>query len=137
LVNKTRAQAREFFNIKAQTTQQFRTRESQFRKVNELSLGPSVETQLSYITAMLNELVTGGVLKVVVCGICCLEGHATNAWPAFQGSDVNAMFSKQGKKKYDPYSNTSNEGWKDHPNLRYGPRNNPLGFNQLPRQPFA
>ena len=46
----------ELFNIMVQNTQQFGTREPQFRKVNELSIGPSVETQLSQITAMLSSL---------------------------------------------------------------------------------
>ena len=62
LVNKNPAQARELFNIMKQNTQQFRTREPQFRKVNELSLGPCVEIQLSQIT--------GRVQKAMVCGIC-------------------------------------------------------------------
>ena len=119
LVNTTLAQARELFNIMAQNTQQFKTRGPQFLKVNELSSGPSVETQLSQITAMLNKLVTGGIQKVVVCGICCLEGH------------------NHGQRKYDPYFNTYNEGWRDHPSLRYGPRNNPTGFDQPSRKPSA
>ena len=86
---------------------------------------------------MLNKLITRGVQKAVVCGICYLEGHATDACPTLQGGDVNAMFSNQGQRKYDPYSNTYNEGWRDHPNLRYGPRNNPPGFDQPSRQPSA
>ena len=137
LINKTPAQARELFNIMAQNTQQFGTREPQFKKVNELSSGPSVETQLSQITAMLKKLVTGGVQKAGACGICCLEGHATNACPTLQWGDVNAMFSNQGQRKYDPYSNTYNEGWRDHLNLRYGPKNKPSCFDQPSRQPFA
>jgi len=44
LVNKTPAQARKLFNMMVQNTQQFGTREPLFRKVNELSSGPSVET---------------------------------------------------------------------------------------------
>jgi len=86
---------------------------------------------------MLNKLVTGGVQKVVMCGICYLEGHATDARATFQGGDVNAMFSNQGQRKYDPYSNTYNEGWRDHPNLKDGPRNNPPGFDHPSRQPSA
>ena len=43
----------------------------------------------------------------------------------------------QGQRKYDPYSNTYNEGWRDHPNLGYGARPNPPGFNQSSNQPFA
>ena len=40
-------------------------------------------------------------------------------------------------RKYDPYYNTYNEGWIEHPNLRYGPRNNPPGFDQPSRQSSA
>jgi len=87
----------------AQNTQQLRTRE-------ELSSCPSMETQLSHITAMLNKLVTGGVQNAVMCGICCLEGHATDACSTLQGRDVNAVFSNQTQKKYDPYSSTYSEG---------------------------
>ncbi|KAL9252142.1 Retrovirus-related Pol polyprotein from transposon 297-like protein, partial [Drosera capensis] len=32
------------------------------------------------------------------------------------------------QRRYDPYSNTYNPGWKDHPNLQYGAR--PPGFQQ-------
>ena len=36
--------------------------------------------------------------------------------------------------RYDPYSNTYNEGWRDHPKLRYGPKPNPPGFDQPSHQ---
>jgi len=86
---------------------------------------------------MLNKLVTGGVQKAVVCGICYLEEHATDVCPTLLGGDVNVIFSNRGQRKYDPYSNTYNQGWRDHPNLRYRPRNKPLGFYQPSRQPSA
>jgi len=86
---------------------------------------------------MLNKLVTGGVQKAMVCGIYYLEGRATDACPTLQGGDVNAMFSNQGERKYEPYSNMYNEGWRDYPTLRYGPRSNPLGFEQQSCQPSA
>ena len=38
----------------------------------------------------MNKLIIGGVQKVVVCGICCLEGHATDAFPTLQGGDAIA-----------------------------------------------
>ena len=62
---------------------------------------------------MLTKLITGGVQKAMMCGICCLEGHVINMCPTLQGGDVNAMCSNQGKRKYDPYSNIYNEGWRD------------------------
>jgi len=73
----------------------------------------------------------------VVYGICCLEGHAIDACPTLQGGDVNATVSNQGQTKYNPYSNTYNERWRDTPNIRYGPRNNRLAFDQPSRQPSA
>jgi len=42
---------------------------------------------------MPNKLITGGVQKVVVYGICYLEGQATDVCPTLQRGDVNAMFS--------------------------------------------
>jgi len=47
------------------------------------------------------------------------------------------MFSNQGQRKYDVYSNTYHEGWRDHLNLRYGPRNNPSGLDQPSCEPSA
>ena len=83
---------------------------------------------------MLRKLVTGGVQSAVTCNICCLEGHVSNASPNLQGGNANAVFPNQGQRRYDPYSNIYNEGWRDHPNLRYGPRPNPPGFNQPSNQ---
>ena len=88
-----------------------------------------VHLQLSYITATLNKIVTGGVQKVVIRGICCLKGHPIDACPTFQEGNVNAVFSNLGQRRYDPYSTAYNEGWRDHPNLRYGPQTNPPGFD--------
>jgi len=92
--------------------------EPQIKRVNEIGSSSSVESQLSYITTMLNKIVTGGVQKVVICGICCLEGHPTDACPTLQEGNINAVYSNQGQRRYDPYSNTNNEGWRNHPNLR-------------------
>ncbi|XP_073153094.1 uncharacterized protein [Henckelia pumila] len=72
-----------------------------------------------------------------VCGICTQVGHATDMCPTLQeGSteQVNAAggFAGPPQQKYDPYSNTYNPGWRDHPNLRYG---NPSA-NQAYRPPY-
>ena len=58
----------------AQNTQQFGARDSQVKRVNEIGSSSSLENQLSHIIAMLNKIVTGGIQKVVVCGICCTTG---------------------------------------------------------------
>ncbi|XP_073119687.1 uncharacterized protein [Henckelia pumila] len=59
------------------------------------------------------------------CGICAAIGHATDMCPTLQEDSVEQVnitggFSGPPQRKYDPYSNTYNPGWKDHPNLRYG-----------------
>ena len=117
-----------------QNTQQFGARESQIKRVNEIGSSSSVESQLSHITTMLNKIVTGGVQKAIICGICCLEGHPTDACPTLQEGNINAIYSNQCQQRYDLYSNTYNERWRDHPNLRYGPETNPPGVDQMSRQ---
>ncbi|XP_073131674.1 uncharacterized protein [Henckelia pumila] len=72
-----------------------------------------------------------------VCGICTARGHSTDMCPTLQeGSteQVNAAggFPGPPQRKYDPYSNTYNPGWKDHPNLRYG---NPQAIQAPPHNP--
>ena len=91
-MNKTPAAVKELINDMAQNTQQFGTRESQLRRVNEISHGSSVETQLSQLTNILNKLVTGGVQTDVTCNICCLEGYVSDACPNLQGGNVNVVF---------------------------------------------
>ena len=84
--------------------------------------------------------------QVRPCGICQLVGHLTDACPTLYEApveDVNAVggFPGQPRPRYNPYSNSYNEGWRDHPNFRYGNsqpaqqgQNGPPGFNYQPRQ---
>ncbi|XP_068655775.1 uncharacterized protein [Aristolochia californica] len=70
-------------------------------------------------------MVVGNMQTVKVCGICSVVGHPTNISPTFQEEpieQVNAAggFPGQPQRKYDPYSNTYNMGWRYHPNLSYG-----------------
>jgi len=76
-----------------------------------------------------------GIQKVVICSIFCLEGHSTNACPILQKGNVNALYSNQDQRRYDPYSNAYDKGWRNHPNLRYSPKPNLPGFNQPSHQP--
>ncbi|XP_021734953.1 uncharacterized protein LOC110701647 [Chenopodium quinoa] len=59
------------------------------------------------------------------CGLCTSMGHPTDTCPQLQeeqNEQANALgFQGQGpQRRYDPFSNTYNPGWRDHPNLRYG-----------------
>ena len=37
-----------------------------------------------------------------------------------QQVSTTGMFPSPAQHKYDPYANTYNPGWRDHPNLSYG-----------------
>ncbi|XP_073147582.1 uncharacterized protein [Henckelia pumila] len=92
-------------------------------------------------------MVVGNGQIAKVSGICTQVGHATDMCPTLQedfAKQVNAAerFPGPPQQKYDPYSNTYNQGWRDHPNLRYGnPQANPPGtqapqHNQSYRPPY-
>ncbi|PPD86182.1 hypothetical protein GOBAR_DD16886 [Gossypium barbadense] len=48
--------------------------------------------------------------------------------------EANTVFPNQ--RRYDPYSTTYNEGWRDHPNFRYQNRATPPGFEQQNSRPY-
>ena len=62
--------------------------------------------------------------QIKVCGICSNMGHQIDMCPILQedtNEHVHAMGGYQNQqRKYDPYSNTYNLGWRDHPNFSYG-----------------
>ncbi|XP_057249961.1 uncharacterized protein LOC130591074 [Beta vulgaris subsp. vulgaris] len=112
LVDKTPTQARNLIANMAQNTQQHSTR-NDVKRVNEIDLS-GVKSQLQENAQQIATLTTL-VSKIVV-------GNESKAREAFSN-----------QRKYDPYSQTYNEGWKDHPNLRYGTRPQFSQTNQ-PRQ---
>ncbi|XP_024036911.1 uncharacterized protein LOC112096919 [Citrus clementina] len=97
LVNKTPTQARELISNMAANAQQFGSRQdATSRTVNE----------------------------VKTCGICYNMGHSTDMCPTFQeepAEQANAVggFPGMPQRRYDPYAQTYNPGWKDHPNFSY------------------
>ena len=140
LVNKTPTQARELISNMAANAQQFGSRQDPTsRKVNEVNIS-SVEQRLDKLTSLVEKFVVGNVQQVKTCGICYNMGHSTDMCPTLQEEPVeqaNAVggFPGMPQRRYDPYAQTYNPGWKDHPNFSYGVR--PSGFPQQypPRQP--
>lgn len=65
------------------------------------------------------------VAPTQVYGVCSMMGHATDMCPLLidQGgheqANVLGGFQGQQRKKYDPYSNTYNVGWRDHPHFKW------------------
>uniref|UniRef100_A0A9I9EEJ6 CCHC-type domain-containing protein n=1 Tax=Cucumis melo TaxID=3656 RepID=A0A9I9EEJ6_CUCME len=66
----------------------------------------------------LRELTSMGrfLYKVASCGDCGLLGHHNDQCPKLK--EVSAM---GGFRRNDSQSNTYNSGWRDHPNLKWGP----------------
>ncbi|KAM1748269.1 hypothetical protein ACFX12_009278 [Malus domestica] len=71
-----------------------------------------------------NEMAEGIKMKEPsVCGVCSIQGHASEKCPQLIENggweSANAIgFQGQNQPRNDPYSNTYNPGWRDHPNFR-------------------
>ncbi|XP_010694894.2 uncharacterized protein LOC104907633 [Beta vulgaris subsp. vulgaris] len=76
-------------------------------------------------------LMSGNQKQVKACGICFNTGHPTDSCPTLQEDtrEVNAV-GYQGQRKYDPFSNSYNPGWRDHPAFSYKQGNPTLQGNQ-------
>ncbi|KAH9668031.1 hypothetical protein KPL70_021271 [Citrus sinensis] len=140
LVNKTPTQARELISNMAANAQQFGSRQdATSRTVNEVNIS-SVEQRLDKLTSLVEKFVVGNVQQVKTCGICYNMGHSTDMCPTLQEEPVeqaNAVggFPGMPQRRYDPYAQTYNPGWKDHPNFSYGVRQSGFPQQYPPRQP--
>ncbi|KAH9783668.1 hypothetical protein KPL71_009411 [Citrus sinensis] len=140
LVNKTHTQASKLISNMAANAQQFGSRQDPTsRKVNEVN-SSSIEQRLDKLTSLVEEFVVGNVQQVKTCGICSNMSHSTDMCPTLQEEPVEQAnvvggFPSMPQRRYDPYAQTYNPGWKDHPNFSYGVK--PSGFPQQypPRQP--
>ncbi|XP_051141146.1 uncharacterized protein LOC127258371 [Andrographis paniculata] len=127
LVDKTPAQAWDLIARMAENTQQFGSRDVGQMSGNNNDHAIQSMQQLSELMSFVRKMVvkkSNPSVQVKVCGICTSAGHSTDACPTFQEEcavDVNtANYGLNRPPAYNPYSNTYNPGWRDHPNLRYG-----------------
>ena len=108
------------------------------RKVNEISTSTSLEQQIANLTSVVQQLAMGRTMQQVMrCDICLKNGHPTDSCPTLyeesNNEQVNAIGGFQGEngfqRKYDPFSNTNNPGWKNHLNFSYGGSQQVVGPN--------
>ncbi|CAN6554949.1 unnamed protein product [Malus baccata var. baccata] len=113
--------------------------------VNEVSVIYEIQSQLANLTSLVSQVVIGSKAQEnQVCTVCSIQGHLFEKCPQLIENggweSANAIrFQGQNQTKYDPYSNTYNPGWRDHPNMKWkepqqpaqqrGFRQNPLGFH--------
>uniref|UniRef100_A0A803N3X4 Uncharacterized protein n=1 Tax=Chenopodium quinoa TaxID=63459 RepID=A0A803N3X4_CHEQI len=100
-----------------QNTQQH-SRRNDVGRVNDVDLSgiknqlQENAQQIAALTTLVSKIVPGNESKARVSGICSDFSHATDECPTLQSEDVNALgsFSGQQNRKYDPFSQTYNEG---------------------------
>ncbi|XP_062088503.1 uncharacterized protein LOC133795067 [Humulus lupulus] len=140
LVDKTPAAARSLISNMAANSQQFGIRQDPVpppKSANEVSTSNANQLgqQLAQLTAVVQQLALGQ--QVQPCGICQVVGHPTDTCPTLvegETEGVNAVGNFPGQLRqmyYEPFSQTYNPGWRDHPNLRYG------NHQQIAQQPTA
>ncbi|XP_074293403.1 uncharacterized protein LOC141620430 [Silene latifolia] len=87
-----------------------------------MGVNPGLEEKVDNIASTLRDMLSSRQMAVI-CGICSTKGHPSDLCPQVQEGDsqtVNGVWESIPNKKWDPYSNTYNEGWKDHPNFCWG-----------------
>ncbi|XP_021750536.1 uncharacterized protein LOC110716226 [Chenopodium quinoa] len=127
LVNKTPGDATRLIAELAENSRQFSQR-TPTRRVNAANSNTTeLESQVADLTSMMREFMVNSrnPQQLNACGLCTSTGHPTDTCPQLQeeqNEQANALgFQGQGpQRRYDPFSNTYNPGWRDHPNLRYG-----------------
>ncbi|CAN6586193.1 unnamed protein product [Malus baccata var. baccata] len=155
LVDKTPTAAKMLISNRALNAQQYegvgqRSMPRQ-HQVNEVSAITELQNQMANLTTLLSQVVEGPKVKTVAsCGVCSMQGHPTDKCPQLIENGgwetLNAVgYGNQYQSRGDPFSNTYNPGWRDHPNFKWrdpqqgqqqsGFRQQPPGFYQKPLAP--
>ncbi|XP_040955935.1 uncharacterized protein [Gossypium hirsutum] len=140
LVNITPQKARELISTMAANSQQYRPNSEPTRRLNGVNV-LSLEDKLDKLTNIAQSMLTEKKNLTQLCGICTTSEHPTDLCPILNENSTAHVgdvggFLRPLQRCYDPFSNTYNPGWKDHPNLNYGanPRYNP-SYQPRPLQP--
>ncbi|CAN6544188.1 unnamed protein product [Malus baccata var. baccata] len=110
-------------------------------QVHEVSSTSDLHSQLANLTSIVSQMAKGMKMQgPVVCGVCSIQGHVSEKCPQLIENggweSANAIgFQSQNQSRHDPYSNTYNPGWRDHPNFKWRDPQQPQnqgGFRQQP-----
>ncbi|CAN6554898.1 unnamed protein product [Malus baccata var. baccata] len=120
-------------------------------QVNEVSAITELQNQMANLTTLLSQVMEGPKVKTVAsCGVCSMQNHHTDKCPQLIENGgwetLNAVgYGNQYQSRGEPFSNTYNPGWHDHPNFKWrdpqqgqqqsGFRQQPPGFYQKPLAP--
>ncbi|XP_074278696.1 uncharacterized protein LOC141602292 [Silene latifolia] len=96
------------------------------RRIIKASVSPSsrqssnhMEEKVDFLTNLVKELAkgSGSTSHVKFCGLCNDPTHPNDGCSSLQMEEAIEAMKALGFRKFDPYSNTYNEGWKSHPNM--------------------
>ncbi|CAN6679455.1 unnamed protein product [Malus baccata var. baccata] len=144
LVDKTPMAAKVLIANRALNAQQYEgvgQRGPLRHQVHEVSSTFDLHSQLANLTSIVSQMAEGMKIQgPVVCGVCSIQGHVSEKCPQLIENggweSANAIgFQSQNQSRHDPYSNTYNLGWRDHPNFKWREPQQPQnqgGFRQQP-----
>ncbi|CAN6552309.1 unnamed protein product [Malus baccata var. baccata] len=144
LVDKTPMAAKVLIANRALNAQQYEgvgQRGPPRHQVHEVSSTSDLHSQLANLTSIVSQMAEGMKMQgPVVCGVCSIQGHISEKCPQLIENggweSANAIgFQSQNQSRHDPYSNTYNPGWRDHPNFKWRDPQQPQnqgGFRQQP-----
>ncbi|CAN6718941.1 unnamed protein product [Malus baccata var. baccata] len=144
LVDKTPRAAKVLIANRALNAQQYEgvgQRGPPRHQVHEVSSTSDLHSQLANLTSIVSQMAEGMKIQgPVVCGVCSIQGHVSEKCPQLIENggweSANAIgFQSQNQSRHDPYSNTYNPGWRDHPNFKWREPQQPQnqgGFRQQP-----
>ncbi|CAN6544146.1 unnamed protein product [Malus baccata var. baccata] len=144
LVDKTPMAAKVLIANRALNAQQYEgvgQRGPPRHQVHEVSSTSDLHSQLANHTSIVSQMAEGMKMQgPVVCGVCSIQGHVSEKCPQLIENggweSANAIgFQSQNQSRHDPYSNTYNPGWRDHPNFKWRDPQQPQnqgGFRQQP-----
>ncbi|KAM2640903.1 hypothetical protein TB1_027238 [Malus domestica] len=144
LVDKTPMAAKILIANRALNAQQYESvgqRGPPRQQVHEVSSTSDIHSQLANLTSIVSQMAEGMRMQgPMVCGVCSIQGHASEKCPQLIENggweSANAIgFQGQNQPRNDPYSNTFNPGWRDHPNFKWREAQQPQqqgGFRQQP-----
>ncbi|CAN6687767.1 unnamed protein product [Malus baccata var. baccata] len=145
LVDKTPMAAKILISNRALNAQQYEgvgQRGPPRHQVHEVSTTSDLHSQLANLTSLVSQMAEGMKMQgPIVCGVCSIQGHVSEKCPQLiengEWESAHAIwFQGQNQPRNDPYSNTYNPGWRDHPNFKWREPQQPQnqgGFRQQPR----
>ncbi|KAM2091890.1 hypothetical protein PS2_030064 [Malus domestica] len=127
LVDMTPVAAKTLIANRAHNAQQYegvgQREDPRQHSVNEVNAISEIQSQLANLTSLVSQVVIGSKPQEnQVCTVCSIQGHPSEKCPKLIENggweSANAIrFQGQNQTRYDPYSNTYNPGWRDHPTV--------------------